>query len=62
MNNKVIGGLHLYVWDYFLHRFLCIYYFTKMKAIALFCFFFFRIMRKMTVLIFLCLVSKTVHK
>lgn len=38
MNNKVICDLHLYVWDYFLHSFLCIYYFTKLKAIALFCF------------------------
>lgn len=48
-------------WGYFLHSFLCIYY-TKMKTIALFCFLFFRIMRRMTVLIILCLVSKTVHK
>lgn len=34
-------GLHLYVWDYFLHSFLCIYCFIKMKAVALFWFFFF---------------------
>lgn len=33
MNNKVICGLHLYVWDYFLHSFLCIYYFTKIKPL-----------------------------
>lgn len=39
MNNEVICGLHLYVWNNFLHSFLCIYCFTKMKAIALFCFF-----------------------